>query len=347
MSSEPPVVIVGGGLAGLAAAAALAERGVRSVLLESRPRLGGRASSFHDAASDTWIDNCQHVTMGCCTNFQHFCEQMGLAEFFRVEPALYFVGPSGRIHKFAAGPWPAPLHLAGALARLSYLSWADKLALARGLRALAQELRRVAPASSSIDEKDQGDAPRLSFADWLQQQHQPPNAVHYFWEVVLVSALSESLDRISVDAARKVFVDGFLSHRDAWQVRIPVVPLEELYGGRLMEHLTARGVQLRLLTPAERVEIVDGRAAGVRLKSGEMITGDEFVVAVPHHRVLSLLPTELAGHPQLAGLMQLESAPISSVHLWFDRPIMDLPHAVIVSRLCQWVFNRGEKPGFG
>jgi squalene-associated FAD-dependent desaturase len=324
-------VIVGGGLAGLAAATALAARGASCVLLESRPRLGGRASSFHDAASDTWIDNCQHVSMGCCTNFQHFCAQTGLAEFFQAQQALHFVGPRGRIHRFAAGPWPAPLHLAGAFARLSYLTWSDKLALARGLRALARE-----PAT------DRGEL----FSTWLERQRQPPGAVRYFWQVVLVSALSETLDRVSVPAARKVFVDGFLAHREAWQVSIPTVPLEELYGGRLTQWLTEHGVELRLLTGAEACEVVEGRVTGVRLKSGEAVTGDEFVLAVPHQRVTSLLPSELAGHPQLAGLARLEPAPISSVHLWFDRPITDLPHAVFVEGLCQWLFCRTPKPGF-
>jgi squalene-associated FAD-dependent desaturase len=329
MSSEPQVVIVGGGLAGLACAAALAEQRVGVTVLESRPRLGGRASSFHDAESDTWIDNCQHVSMGCCTNFQHFCRQTGLDDFFRAEPALYFVGPKGRIHRFAAGPWPAPLHLAGAFSRLSYLSWSDKLALARGLKALVQEPGRGGPVSES-------------FTQWLQRHEQPLNAVRYFWQVVLVSALSESLDRISVEAARKVFVDGFLSHREGWRVHIPTVPLEELYGGRLTQSLTERGVELRLLTAAQSLEMSDQRINGVRLKSGEVVSGGEFVIAVPHHRVLSLLPAEIATHPQLAGVNRLESAPISSLHLWFDRPIMDLPHAVFVDGLCQWVFNRAQ-----
>src|SRR5689334_5995733 len=84
--AEGRVVIVGGGLAGLAAAAALAERDVPVTLLESRPRLGGRASSFVDRATGETIDNCQHVAMGCCTNFTHFCRQVGIDDFFRTEP---------------------------------------------------------------------------------------------------------------------------------------------------------------------------------------------------------------------------------------------------------------------
>src|SRR5262245_61716606 len=123
--TSPTTIVVGGGLAGLAAAAALAARNVRVTLLESRPRPGGRASSFVDRATGAEIDNCQHVSMECCTNFAHFCRTTGLADHFRTADTLYFVGPKGSIHEFRAGSWPAPLHLAGAFRRLAYLTNRD------------------------------------------------------------------------------------------------------------------------------------------------------------------------------------------------------------------------------
>ena len=320
------IVIAGGGLAGLAAAVALTERGLPCEILESRPRLGGRASSFLDPTTDSYIDNCQHVSLGCCTNFRHFCETTGLAEFFRREATLYFIGPSGKVDPFSATSLPAPLHLAGAFARLSYLSWRDKLALARGLKALARGVR--------ADERS------LPFSEWLARHGQTRAAIDRFWHVVLVSALSETLDRIDVEHARKVFVDTFLAHRDGWFVEIPTVPLEDLYGGRLTEWLTSRGTTIRLQTAVEQIELAGDRVVGARLSSGEVVSGDEFIVALPFFRVRSILPEFLAAHPDLAGIERLEAAPISSVHLWFDRPITELPHAVLVDRLCQWMFNR-------
>ena len=324
--SSMRIIIVGGGLAGLAAAVALTERGLKCVVLESRPRLGGRASSFADATSGTDVDNCQHVSLGCCTNFRHFCQTTGLAGFFRTEKTLYFVGPTGAIDEFSASAWPAPLHLAGAFARLSYLSWRDKLALGRGLRSLARCIRP----------DEQG----LPFSEWLIRHGQTPAAISRFWHVVLVSALSESLDRIDVGHARKVFVDTFLANRAGWLIDIPTVPLEELYGGRLTDWLTSRGSEIRLQATVEGLELIGDRVTAVRLSSGEVVSGDEFIVALPFFRVLSVLPPSLATHPDLSGIERLEAAPISSVHLWFDRPITDLPHAVLVDRLCQWMFNR-------
>lgn len=320
------IIIVGGGLAGLATAVALTERGLKCLVLESRPRLGGRASSFLDPTSGSYVDNCQHVSLGCCTNFRHFCETTGLAEFFRTEKTLYFVGPSGTVDRFSASSLPAPLHLSAAFARLSYLSWKDKIGLARGLRALAKGVRP----------EERG----LPFSEWLARQRQTPAAITRFWHVVLVSALSETLDRIDVEHARKVFVDTFLAHRDGWLMEVPAVPLEDLYGGRLTEWLSSRGTELRLQSTVEQLEVNGDRATSVRMGNGDVIEGDEFVVAMPFYRVLSVLPDSLTTHPSLAGISQLQAAPISSVHLWFDRPITDLPHAVLVDRLCQWMFNR-------
>ncbi len=323
---ESRIVVVGGGLAGLAAAVALTERGYPCTLIESRSRLGGRASSFHDPTTGTEVDNCQHVTMGCCTNFRHFCQTTGLAEFFCREPTLFFVGPKGKVDRFSAGRMPAPLHLAGAFARISYLSWYDKFTLARGLKALAR------PVSDRDEEQP--------FSRWLQDRGQTETTIQRFWLVVLVSALSESLDRISVRHARKVFVDAFLANRDGWYVDIPTVPLEDLYGGRLTDWLTSRGTVIRSQTSAEQIEVQDERVTGIRLANKEVIPSDEVVVALPFYRVKSLLPPSVALHPDFAGIDRLEAAPISSLHLWFDRPITELRHAVLIDRLCQWVFNR-------
>ena len=165
-------------------------------------------------------------------------------------------------------------------------------------------------------------------------------AIARFWHVVLVSALSETLDRIDVEHARKVFVDTFLSHRNGWLVEIPSVPLEDLYGGRLTAWLTSRGSRICLQSAVDHLDMDEQRVTAARLTSGEVVSGDEFIVALPFFRVLSVLPPSLATHPSLSGIEQLQAAPISSVHLWFDRPITDLPHAVLVDRLCQWMFNR-------
>ncbi len=324
------VIVIGGGLAGLAAAVALAERRVPVMLLESRPRLGGRASSFVDQATGMAIDNCQHVSMGCCTNFRYFCETVGAADLLRTEPTLYFIGADGKINPFSASKLPAPLHLFPAFRRLSYLSRSDVRELARGLKELAK-LPSSSPDQASVTQP---------FDSWLKEHGQSRSVIENFWLVVLVSALSETLDRIDTFHARKVFFDGFLANRKGWEVQIPTVPLEELYGPPLQNWLSEHGVGVRLKTGVEQIETEAGRVSQIRLRDGETLSAKHVVLAVPHYRVLDLLPESLAQDPKIAGVAKLESAPISSVHLWFDRPITELPHAVLIGRLSQWLFNR-------
>ncbi len=322
----PDILIVGGGLAGMAAASALAPLGSRVTLLESRPRLGGRASSFVDQVTGTTIDNCQHVNLGCCTNFQHFCRVTQIADGLKTEPSITFIGPNNRPHTLAAGFLPAPLHLASSFARLSYLNWYDKWRLAWGLRALAQ--RRQAGSNELM-------------SDWLRRHRQTPQAISRVWQVVLVSALSESLDRITVHDARKVFVDAFLANRHGWELQIPTEPLDTLYTQRVGRWLQEQGVEVRLSTGASRLLMESSRATGVELRDGTSLSADEIILAVPSFGLRSILPENLWAHPQIAALNQLEWAPISSVHLWFDRRIMPLPHATFVDRLSQWIFYRG------
>jgi squalene-associated FAD-dependent desaturase len=326
MATDEQTLIVGGGLAGLAAAAALAARDVRVTVLESRPRLGGRAGSFVDRETGETIDNCQHVAMGCCTNFRHFCETVGIDTYFRRQRELFFVGPDGTIDRFAASRWPAPFHLLSAFRSLSYLSSSDRRSLTRGIRALAKR------ESAAGDEE--------SFADWLARHAQPESVIRQFWHVLLVSALSESLDRIDVSSARQVVVDGFLSNRHGWEVDIPSVPLDDLYGERIIGWLTERQVEIRLQTGVEKLIETDGRITAVELRDGGQLSADQVILAVPHQRVTSLLPESLCVEESIRGVARLESAPISSVHLWFDRSITSLPHAVFVDRLSQWLFDR-------
>lgn len=320
------VVIVGGGLAGLAAAAALTQSDCDITLLESRPRLGGRAGSFFDKDSGEWIDTCQHVAMGCCTNLQYFAHLVGIDELFQTQAELLFIGPSGQWCHFRATRLPAPLHLLGAFFGLVYLSLRERIRLGRDVAKLAQ------PRWAACD--------AMPFEQWLGRHSSTADLRERFWDVILISALSETADRISVPHARKVFVDGFLAHRDGWRVQIPTVSLNELYGQRVSDWLRERGVTVATSAGVARIEQRDGRMATAHLRSGDVIEADEFLLAVPWHRVGDLLPGPLLEQPALSGLRELESAPITSVHLWFDRPVLDIPHAVLIGRLSQWVFRR-------
>ncbi|MCA9042007.1 MAG: hydroxysqualene dehydroxylase HpnE, partial [Planctomycetaceae bacterium] len=322
-TSPHKVVIFGGGLAGLAAAQALSSHGIAVELHEARLRLGGRASSFVDQTTGEVIDNCQHVAMGCCTNFFHFCEQADLSHQFQQLDSLLFIDEQGQQSRLQNGFWPAPFHLTGSFLRLKYFNWSERSEIIRGLRKLIRTTEYT-----------------RSFQDWLNEARQSSHVQRDFWQVVLVSALSESLDRIQYSTARQVFVQGFLSHRHAWKVSLPKVPLQELYGEQLLEHLRQQGVQIRLSSRLKEFRINVDQVNRAILANGEEVTADAYLLALPWHTLSRLFSNEATSPSFVKQAEQLESAPISSVHLWFDRPVTEEPHAVLLGRISQWIFNR-------
>jgi squalene-associated FAD-dependent desaturase len=343
MAVNPSAVVIGGGLAGLAAAAALAPRGFRVTVLESRQRLGGRAGSFTDPATGQMVDACQHVSMGCCTNLAHFFRTVGVSHLLAQQPKLYFMTPDRRTSLFKADPWPAPFHLGRALLGAHYLTPGDKVRVAYGLAAMLRE-------------SPDADPPLLP---WLEAHRQNRRTIDRFWGVVLTSALNETVDRVGLKYARKVFRDGFVRHRDGFVVHVPTVPLGRLYGDELRVWFSRHGVEVRENAGVRRIELrmtndrlPNDRTAlahssfGIRhcsLRDGSALAADWYVLAVPFDRVADLLPEDfVARTPYFAGLKNLTPSPITSVHLWYDRPVMTLPHAVLVDCLGQWVFNRGE-----
>lgn len=294
--------------------------------------LGGRAASFHDPASDQWIDHCQHVGMACCTNLSDFCQRTGISKFIRRDRVLHFIGPDGRVCKLQASRWlPAPLHLAPSMARLTYLSFRDKWRVGHAIWKLIRE-----PTYDGPD--------RPTIGEWLRAQKQSPEAIKRFWEVVLVSALGESLELASMPAARKVFVDGFMAACEAYEIDIPVAPLSELYGSLLAEWLASRGITVHLGASVKQVSASSDHFQ-IEVAGGAIETFNHVVLATNWRRVGDLVDVDLRERlPWIDACSAIQSSPISAVHLWFDRPITDLSHAVIVGRLSQWLFQRGTEP---
>lgn len=333
----PRVAIVGGGLAGLAAAVALCQRGLHVELFESRHKLGGRAGSYVDQESGELIDHCQHVAMGCCTTFLDFCRQTKIDGLLTRHRRLHFFGPRGERCDFDRSGWlPPPLHLGAALWGQKYLSAADRISIAAALLRLAR--------LSAAD-----DANGVTVNAWLSQQRQSSAAIEHFWQVVLVSALGETLERASLAAARKVFVDGFLGNRSSYEVWTPKVSLEELYDVGVANWLRKRGVAIHLgSTVSQIVERNESPSTLALLcKNGSQYEFDVVIAALPWRRLPEVLSAELAAKlpTVVSAAKAIQASPITGIHLWFDRPIMDLPHAVLVGRLAQWVFAKCKEEG--
>jgi squalene-associated FAD-dependent desaturase len=347
VASSHSVAVIGGGVAGLAAAVAAVERGFHVELFEQAPAPGGRAGAYQDTKVKQLVDLSPHVAMGCCTNLLDLFRRTELIDEFERFTTLYFIGPDGTRCDFTPSRWlPAPLHLMPALGKLRYFSGRQRRAIARAMIALARS-------------RDDDTANGPTMAEWLDRLRQPEECVHYFWALVLESALGDSLEHVSVTAARQVFVDGFLAARSSCELFLPRVPLGEIWQ-RIGAWLAHRGVKLHMRSRIERLEIeCDGAGAaddsgetpkpqiGVVLAGGLCRMFNHTIAAVSWKQLGGLLePALLARIPRAAAGADLQSSPITAAHLWFDRPIMDLPHAAIVGRLSQWVFNN-NLPGPG
>jgi uncharacterized protein with NAD-binding domain and iron-sulfur cluster len=230
--TQPTVAVAGGGLAGLAAACALAEAGFRVALFEKRPFLGGRASSYEHPGTGEVIDNCQHVLFRSCTNLVEFYQRIGVEDRIRWYDQMTFIEPGGRASVMHTSRLPAPLHTAPSFLRFRFLSAADKLAIARALVPLTLTTQR-----------DTGQ----SFAHWLEQHGQTPRAIERFWKPILVSALSEDLDLISISYAAQVVRESIKSPA-ARHMGVPTIPLTELYNAA-GDYLRARGGELYFRSP--------------------------------------------------------------------------------------------------
>ena len=329
--SGPSVAIVGGGLAGLAAACALSESGFQVTLFERRPYLGGRASSYEHPGTGEVVDNCQHVLFKLCTNLIAFYKQIGVEDKIRWFDRMTFIEPGGRQSVLKPGWLPAPFQVTPSFLGFKFLNAWDKIMLSRGLAALI-----------SRQPKDDG----ASFQDWLRRHHQTHNAIERFWKPILVSALSEDMDRIAVPYAAQVVRESMKSS-EARAMGIPCVPLTELYNAA-RDYITNHGGLVRLRNSVQSLHPTE-KGARFRVQDSE----EEFdyaILAVPFDSLAKLLPDSPDSRDLREKLSHFETAPITGVHLWFDRQITDLPHAVLLDRTIQWMFHKSvllEKAGVG
>jgi squalene-associated FAD-dependent desaturase len=325
--------VVGGGLAGLSSAVALAEAGCRVRLLEKRPHLGGRATSY-TLPDGSEIDNCQHVTLGCCTNLADFYQRVGVADKIHYYGRLYFADARGKISTIDAAPLPPPLHMAPSFAFFGGLSLADKRAIASALLTIA----RAGGPPAGIE--------GLSMQQWLERERQTRGAIERFWRVVLVSALDEELARTDARYGIDVFWKGFLANRQGYLVGIPSVPLAKLYDG-CREAIERRGGEVKLRCGVRQLRSEGNRFIWARLEDGSETAADACVLAVPHDAVGGMLAgfSGAKSDALIENLHQIKVAPITGVHLWFDRTVMTQPFLTLLEHTTQWVFNKSALLG--
>ena len=322
-SAQPTVAIAGGGLAGLAAACALADSGFRITLFERRPYLGGRASSYEHPGTGEVVDNCQHVLFRICTNLVEFYRRIGVEDKIRWYEEMTFIEPGGRASVMRGSPLPAPLHTAPSFLRFPFLTAKDKIVISRAIAAL-----------TLTKQSDTG----RSFQDWLVEHRQTSNAIERFWKPILVSALSEDLDLISISYAAQVVRESMKSPAGR-HMGVPSVPLTDLYN-RAGDYIRARDGEIRFRNSLEAFSPEPSQVR-IRVNDQEEVF-DYAVLALSFDTLSRVLPETPQAAPLRDNLTHFESSPITGIHLWFDRQITDLDHAVLLDRTIQWMFHKSR-----
>jgi zeta-carotene desaturase len=326
------IVIVGGGVAGIAAAVRVAEAGARPVLVETRRKLGGRATSFVDPRSGLVLDNCQHVVMGCCSNILDLYQRLGVLDRIEWHDTTYWANPPHEPDVLAPSKLPAPGHFSLAFLRMKQFTLADKRAIARAMWAILRMGLRGR-------QRWRG----RPFSDLLQETRQPDEIVRRFWDAIIVSACNMPVDRCDAAYALQVFQEGFLGSAWAATMGISTVPLLELYD-RAEELVAREGGEVLLGTSVKGIAYDGGRVTGVVTEHG-FIAAAAVVSTVPADRLDKLCGDALRrADRRLVGLDRIEPSPILGVHLFFDAEVLDTPHLVLPGRPTQWLFGKGRSP---
>jgi len=334
------VVVVGGGLAGITAAVDLRDAGADVTLLESRPRLGGAATSYGRAG--LMIDNGQHVFLRCCDRYQGLLARLGVSDLVTIQDRfdVTVLSPTGpaRLRRDAL---PSPLHLARALLRYPLLSLSERARVGRA----ALAFRFADPASPDLDQERLG--------SWLAARGQGERARRRLWDLFIVSALNIDGDEASVALAATVIKTALLGARDAADIGMAKVPLGRLHGEATASLLARLGAAVRLSARAASIDRPSDGGFEVNLSrsaeaddgepSGQSIAADAVVLAVPADQAARLAAT--AGIPQAAAWRDLGYSPILNAHVVYDRRVMHLPFAATVDSPVQWVFDKTSQAG--
>ena len=322
------VAVIGGGLAGITAAIALAETGADVTLLEARPRLGGATCSF--SRDGLTVDTGQHIFLGCCSAYRGLLDRLGMTGHTTLQDRfdVTVLAPGGRKARLHRTALPGPLHMLPALGRYPFLSRTERVSVARP----ALAMRFVDPADPAADTQ--------RFGDWLARRGQSERTRRALWDLFSVSALNIAGDDASLALAAVVVKTGLLGKNNAADIGVPTLPLGELHGDAGATLLAKLGGQVALSTKVSAIEPVSGGGFRIALAQGDPVTADAVVLAVPHEKAAPLMPAGALPEQTVAGWAGLGASPIVNVHVIYDRPVMDLPFVAAIDSPVQWVFDR-------
>ena len=338
MPGKHDAIVIGGGFAGLSAASALAARGARVLLLEARPALGGRASSFTDPATGEPVDNGQHLMLGCYHETFAFLRRIGAESSVRVQDDLEatFVDRAGCRTTLRCPPLPSPLHLLAGLLEWEALPARDRLSAFNLVASLRRAQRFIRSGKGYLPV-----SPGETVENWLVRNGQSARLREMLWDPLALAVLNQEPGHAAAPMFVRVLARMFGPDRRDSAIAVPLLPLSDLYAEPARCFIEARGGEVRTSSPG-RVLLEGGRLAGVDTR-GERLAAPCVIVAVPWFALPELFGGDTAVlRPVVQAAAATAPSPIVTVNLWFDRPALDVPYIGLPGRTFQWVFDKRQ-----
>lgn len=318
------IVIVGGGLAGMASALKLVDAGHKIILLEKRNNLGGRASSIYDNTVNEEIDNAQHVLMGCCTELIEFYNSLGTLKFIKFFSKSYFIDIQKQVSCLKISTLTAPFHFFPSFLSFNSFKFHEKLAIMRGLFKIYK---------TSLSDLSLTNTANYNMAHWLRKEGQPIGAIKKFWRYLIVSVLNDEPDNVNCKSAFLFFKEVFLKTKPFSRIGVSTVPLSNLYKP-FFDILRQNEGEIYLNTSIRNLEFSNGKTTAVHTSKGEKIEGDVFILAMPLRDAKRLLSSNFFLSPIP------KEMPILGIHLWFDKRFFPYEFLGLIESPIHWIFNK-------
>jgi squalene-associated FAD-dependent desaturase len=315
-------IVIGGGIAGLSTAAYLSKHGIKVTLLESSPKLGGRAYSYRDSDSGDIIDNGQHILMGCYKDTIKFLKLIGAKDnfYFNNRLDITFLKPGRKFTKLKALPFIYPLNLFIALLKFNAVSFAERISLLKFMMKI--------PFTSHQKLVDK------NIYEWLLQEKQSENTIKSLWKIIAVGALNADIKKASAYLFREILMKIFFNGNFASTIILPKYGLTESYVTPAIKFIESNGGIIKLSSPVEEIITDNDKIAGIKTKD-EVITEFDFVISsIPYYSLIKLT----------SGLfdedIKFEHSSILNIHIWLKENQLKEKFYGLINSQVHWIFNK-------
>jgi hydroxysqualene dehydroxylase len=322
---QKKVIVIGGGFAGLTAAAYLANKNYKVTLLEASPKLGGRAYSFLDKETNSVLDNGQHILMGCYHFTLEFLSLIGAKENFSIQKRLEvnFVKEGFQVLALKSFPFVYPLNLLIAILRFEAISFSERI----GLLKVFIKLFFLSSAKFS----------NMNIKEWLETENQSQNVQDAFWRILAVGALNTSIEK----ASAKIFIDIlkqiFLKGNSAATIVLPKYGLSESYCKNAEEYIVKNGGEIILSEPVEKIVISEDMVTEIHSSRKVFLDFDVVISAIPAFALNRIIDDE-----SKISIPDLKYSSILNIHLWLKENKIPEGFFGLINSPLHWVFNKGS-----